>query len=383
MTLPAGCREIMERIHLVGGECYAVGGAVRDALLCRPAEDVDMASSLTPEEIIKLFEDKKLIPTGKNYGTVGVMAGGEIFEVTTFRSDGYYGDLRRPDSVTFTKDIRKDLARRDFTVNAMAWSEEKGLIDPFGGQKDLADRLLCAVGEPEKRFGEDALRIMRLVRFISQLGFSAEENTGLAAHREAERLRAVSGERLSAELKKLLAGESAISALTAYRDVLAVFLGRFDVPPRLTGEYPADLALFYRKQPKSALEQVLERLKVSRRTRENALFVHENLFAELEEGRVGLRLLLFRAGEEKARLLLMAREAMGEPPRVPQFMEILTNGDVCSLAALALKGRDAEIMLGTRKRETGEALAFLLEAVMRERVENEKEKLIQYWKAGR
>ena len=379
IALPEGCREIMERIRLKGGESYAVGGAVRDALLGRIPGDFDVTTSFEPEEIMALFPDKKQIPTGKNFGTIAIITCGEIYEVTTFRSDGGYTDFRRPDHVTFSKDVREDLARRDFTVNAMAWSEETGLIDPFGGQSDLKSHLLRAVGDPEKRFGEDALRIMRLVRFASELSFQIEPETGKAAKKLAPLLEAISGERLSVELEKLLKGPAALAVMKDYRLVLQAFLGEFDVPDTLTGAYPADLALLFINQPSEALQRALERLKTSRHVREAAVFVHENLKTPLEEGRIALRLLLSRAGEEKARLLLLAKA----PERLEELEDILRKGEAFELSSLALNGRDAENELGTHGKETGEALTFLLNAVIREQVQNQREALIRYWKEGK
>lgn len=374
IALPEGCREIMERIRLAGGESYAVGGAVRDALLGRPAGDFDVTTSFVPEEIMALFQDKKLIPTGKNFGTVGVEAEGDIFEVTTFRKDGNYSDFRRPDQVTFSKDIKEDLARRDFTVNAMAWSEETGLIDPFGGRKDLENRVLRAVGDPEKRFSEDALRIMRLLRFASQLGFVIDHRTGEAARSTKELLNAVSGERLSVELEKLLKGPSAMKVIGEYKEVLESFLGEITLPRKLTGAYHTDLAFLFEKQDGKALKTALERLKVSKKTRELALFVRENLAYPVPTNRIGLRLLLKAAGEEKARTLLSALA----PEKLSELEDVIQN-DVWSYKSLTVRGND----LGTEGEKTGEALDYLLDACIRERVKNDRESLIAYLKKGK
>ena len=201
--LPAGAQEIFARVERAGGECFLVGGAVRDVLLGKAPDDLDLAVSLPPDEIAALFGDCRLILTGEKHGTVGVFSGDAVYEVTTFRRDGEYKDARRPESVSFTRSLTEDLRRRDFTVNAMAWSERTGLCDPFGGEKDLREKTLRAVGDPRLRFGEDALRILRLARFASVLGFSPEEKTRLAAEELAPTLALVSGERIAEELRKL------------------------------------------------------------------------------------------------------------------------------------------------------------------------------------
>ena len=181
--LPEAVREILEKLESAGYEAWCVGGAVRDLLLGREPGDWDAASSAPPEAVLDLFGADAL-PTGLRHGTVTVKtAGGRGVEVTTFRCDGTYSDRRRPDRVTFTSSLEEDLARRDFTVNAIALSRRGELADPFGGRADLAGRVLRAVGEPERRFGEDALRILRGLRFASRLGFALETGTAAALRR--------------------------------------------------------------------------------------------------------------------------------------------------------------------------------------------------------
>ncbi|MBO4406389.1 MAG: CCA tRNA nucleotidyltransferase, partial [Clostridia bacterium] len=232
--LPSGALAIMKRIGEAGGRCVVVGGAVRDVLRGEKPEDVDLASSLPPEKVVSLFSDCRLILDGEKHGTVGILWDGEIFEVTSFRRDGDYPDRRHPAEVTFTGSLEEDLRRRDFTVNAMAWSPETGLVDPFGGKRDLEEGLLRAVGDPGKRFGEDSLRILRLLRFLSTLGFRAEEETGRAARRLAPALETVSGERIARELEKLLAGPAAARVLREYREIASLLLGEYQTPRALT-----------------------------------------------------------------------------------------------------------------------------------------------------
>ena len=222
--LPEAVREILEKLESAGYEAWCVGGAVRDLLLGREPGDWDAASSASPEAVLDLFGADAL-PTGLRHGTVTVKtAGGRGVEVTTFRCDGTYSDRRRPDRVTFTSSLEEDLARRDFTVNAIALSRRGDLADPFGGRADLAGRVLRAVGEPERRFGEDALRILRGLRFASRLGFALETGTAAALRRCAPLLGEIAPERVREELTGILCGEHVLEVLLAYPDVLGAVL---------------------------------------------------------------------------------------------------------------------------------------------------------------
>ena len=187
-----------------GFEAYAVGGCVRDYLLNKIPNDYDVTTNATPDEIIDVFSSFRLNLRGLKHGTVGVIRNGEMIEITTFRIDGEYSDSRHPESVTFTSSLKQDLARRDFTVNAMALDSNGNIIDYFDGRKDLKDKIIRSVGNPEERFSEDALRIMRGLRFASNKGFSLEENTLLWCNRLAENLKNVAYERIFAELKKMV-----------------------------------------------------------------------------------------------------------------------------------------------------------------------------------
>lgn len=213
IQLPDACRTILSRLTDAGHRAYAVGGCVRDSLLGRAPHDWDIATDARPAETQAVFRDFPVIETGIRHGTVTVLLDGEPYEITTFRVDGRYSDGRRPDSVSFAATIEEDLARRDFTVNAMAYSETEGLVDPFGGRQDLRDGLLRCVGDPETRFSEDALRLFRAVRFAAELGFSLEPETRRALDRLHGSISRVAKERIFAELKKLLTAPHAADAL--------------------------------------------------------------------------------------------------------------------------------------------------------------------------
>jgi len=219
--------KILKKIEDFGFEAYFVGGCVRDKIMNRPLHDVDIATSALPEQIQEIFSDYKVIPTGIQYGTVTLLYDDVSFEITTFRLDANYSDFRRPNAVKFTKNIEEDLARRDFTMNAIAMDRKGKIIDPFGGISDVENKIIRCVGVPEKRFGEDALRIMRAVRFSSQLGFNIEERTSASIHAMCKKLSMISRERIRDELNKLILGVNCVDVLLNYSDVITEIIPEF------------------------------------------------------------------------------------------------------------------------------------------------------------
>lgn len=203
-----------------GFTAYAVGGCIRDSIMGKQPNDWDMTTSSAPEETMEVFKDFRVIPTGLKHGTITVIIDGVHIEITTMRIDGEYHDNRRPDKVEFTADIVKDLSRRDFTVNAMAYNHTSGLIDPFGGKKDIDKKVIRCVGEPDKRFNEDALRIIRALRFASVLNFSIEPETADSIRRNSPLLNNVANERIRVELVKLLQGVGIEKILTEFKDII-------------------------------------------------------------------------------------------------------------------------------------------------------------------
>ena len=222
IRMDEGAAELLDTLHRAGYAAYVVGGCVRDSLLGLTPHDWDLCTSALPQQGMELFGAEKCIPTGLQHGTVTVKQGGGLYEITTFRTEGAYTDGRHPDEVHFVPDVREDLARRDFTINAMAYNAKEGLIDPFGGQADLQSGILRAVGVPHQRFTEDALRILRLYRFAARFGFSIDPPTAQAAQELCAHLDCVSVERIEEELAKLLSAP----APAAYLDekILGVVL---------------------------------------------------------------------------------------------------------------------------------------------------------------
>ncbi|MGN0059148.1 MAG: CCA tRNA nucleotidyltransferase [Coriobacteriales bacterium] len=236
IEVPHKAQRIIDLLEAAGFEAFVVGGCVRDAIMGRTPNDWDITTSARPAQIERVMADAGLVTltTGAKYGTVTVRVDHESFETTTFRADGSYSDGRHPDSVELLERVDGDLARRDFTVNAMAYNPKTGIVDLHGGQEDLSRRVLRSVGDPHTRFDEDALRILRGMRFASVLGFAIESETAAAMHADRHLLDRVSAERIWAELAKLLCGPDAVRILREYRDVIAVLI------PELEPEFGFD-----------------------------------------------------------------------------------------------------------------------------------------------
>ncbi|MBE6757224.1 MAG: HD domain-containing protein [Ruminococcaceae bacterium] len=224
MFLPSDVAALIARLQKHGFAAYAVGGCVRDSLRGVVPHDWDVTTAATPEQITAVFADHRTITVGAQHGTVAVVTDERTVEITTFRTESGYTDSRHPDTVTFVADINADLARRDFTVNAMAYNEQDGLADPFGGQEDLANGILRCVGDAVTRFSEDALRILRGLRFAATLPLRIAPETAHALHETRDRLHNIAAERIAVELTKLLCGQNVLPVLQEYRDVLAVVI---------------------------------------------------------------------------------------------------------------------------------------------------------------
>ena len=286
IRMDEGAAELLDTLHRAGYAAYVVGGCVRDSLLGLTPHDWDLCTSALPQQGMELFGEEKCIPTGLQHGTVTVKQGGGLYEITTFRTEGTYTDGRHPDEVHFVPDVREDLARRDFTINAMAYNEKEGLVDPFGGQADLQSGILRAVGVPHQRFTEDALRILRLYRFAARFGFSIDPPTAQAAQELCAHLDCVSVERIEEELAKLLSAP----APAAYLDekILGVVLPELspealaaakpvvDVCPAGEQALPVRLAALLLSLGEDGTRRTLRRLRCSNACiEETAVLVRE------------------------------------------------------------------------------------------------------------
>jgi len=380
--LPEGAEFVLRRLQEAGYQAYVAGGCVRDTLLGKMPKDWDVCTNALPCEMQRIFADCHVIETGLQHGTLTVMYHHEPFEVTTFRVDGEYTDHRHPDEVVFVTDVREDLSRRDFTVNAMAWSPKTGVVDAFGGQEDLEKRLIRCVGEPEKRFGEDALRIMRALRFASVYGFAIDPATDAAIHALKDTLTDVAAERIRVELQKLLCGDGAGDILRAYPDVMQVImpkLAKVDWPSTVAAAENAPATeilrltlLLHQLEPADA-KAVLVSLKPDNFTRDRVLTLVTNQDYPFQTTRHSLLTALSLFGEEVVRQLLAVRKAKGASdvePLSAVLDEVLADGVCYSVKDMAVNGRDL-MALGARGKAVGECLNHLLSLLLSEELPNE------------
>ena len=400
LTLDPGAAALLNALHAAGYAAYAVGGCVRDSLLGRTAHDWDLCTSALPQQVMELFGAEQCIPTGLQHGTVTIKYGGQLYETTTFRTEGSYTDGRHPDAVQFVPDVREDLARRDFTINAMAYNEAEGLVDPFGGQKDLQNGLLRAVGEPQQRFTEDALRILRLYRFAARFGFALDAATARAARQLAPHLDCISAERIQEELAKLLAAPQPGAYLEPA--VLAVVLPELtpaaleaakpvvDACPAGEENLPVRWAALLGALGEADTRRVLKRLRCSNACiEETAVLVRETAGQGVSEekasahpGDIHIRQLLGRYGLRTVERLCALCAAL-HPQAAPtcalaaqRARQLEADGVCCRVSQLAVNGRDlmaAGIPAGPALRRVLEAL---LDGVIRAEYPNEKPALL-------
>ena len=393
IRMDEGAAELLDTLHRAGYAAYVVGGCVRDSLLGLTPHDWDLCTSALPQQGMELFGEEKCIPTGLQHGTVTVKQGGGLYEITTFRTEGAYTDGRHPDEVHFVPDVREDLARRDFTINAMAYNAKEGLIDPFGGQDDLQSGILRAVGVPHQRFTEDALRILRLYRFAARFGFSIDPPTAQAAQELCAHLDCVSVERIEEELAKLLSA----SAPAAYLDekILSVVLPELspealaaakpvvDACPAGEQALPVRLAALLLSLGEDGTRRTLRRLRCSNACiEETAVLVREvvsgvpvslNIYARRLLGKYNLCTVQRLAALGTA----LQPEHAADFAALSELAERLDeDGVCCRVSQLAVNGRDlmaAGVPAGPGIRKVLEAL---LDGVIREEYPNERQALL-------
>ena len=393
IRMDEGAAELLDTLHRAGYAAYVVGGCVRDSLLGLTPHDWDLCTSALPQQGMELFGTEKCIPTGLQHGTVTVKQGGGLYEITTFRTEGTYTDGRHPDEVHFVPDVREDLARRDFTINAMAYNEKEGLVDPFGGQTDLQSGILRAVGVPHQRFTEDALRILRLYRFAARFGFAIDPPTAQAAQELCAHLDCVSVERIEEELAKLLSAP----APAAYLDekILGVVLPELspealaaakpvvDACPAGEQVLPVRLAALLLSLGEDGTRRTLRRLRCSNACiEETAVLVREvvpgvpvslNIYARRLLGKYNLCTVQRLAALGTA----LQPERSADFAALSELAERLdADGVCCRISQLAVNGRDlmaAGVPAGPGIRKVLEAL---LDGVIREEYPNERQALL-------
>lgn len=441
-NIPLSVNEVLTRLKGEGYDAYAVGGCVRDQILGAQPKDWDVTTSAKPDEVCAVFSDVPVIKTGIKHGTVTVLSGDERLpvEVTTFRTEFGYSDNRRPDRVEFVADIKEDLSRRDFTMNALAYNGESGeVLDFFGGEADIGNRLIRCVGDPNVRFDEDSLRILRALRFASVLGFEIEKDTAAAIHKKRGLLKNIAAERIFGEFKKLLCGVDCTKILCEFRDVIAVFIPElramfdfeqntkyhcFDVwehtlrsidgVPRCA-ELRAAMLFHDSGKPYCKTVEVLDagsrtdhyyghpafsekftdaafsRLKTDKKFLETVTCLVKYHDAVIPPTEKAVRRWLNRLGEEGFLRLLAVKRAdvLAQAPeyRLERLIEldklrqtvydVINRGKCFGIKDLAINGNDC-IELGLEGVEIGKALKTALDVVIDEIIQNEKTSIINY-----
>ena len=436
INIPSDANELIHTLQNHGHSAYVVGGCVRDSILGRMPHDWDICTSATPNEMLEIFKDRRVIETGLQHGTITIVINGEPYEVTTYRIDGAYSDNRRPDSVTFTDNLVEDLRRRDFTINAMAYNDEEGLIDPFNGLEDIEWQKIRCVGSARDRFGEDALRILRAIRFASQLEFAMIPETDYEINKQYKNLENISIERINSEFCKIASSSNFCVQIVLYQDVFALFMpelrSMFGFPQNNpyhdydvwghtihavehceSEDLVVRLAVFFHDigKPHSyqdgedgirhfkwhgrvsaeITDSIMKRLRFDNETRNNVVELVYYHDATFEVGKKYVKRWLNKIGEEQFRRLLEVRKAdiLGQKPdfeqsridkvdNIEQILEEVLQEDECfALKNLAVNGKDLMNVGYKAGKELGNTLNELLQLVIDGECPNEKEKLLE------
>lgn len=435
--MPKGCKELINILHSNGYEAFLCGGAVRDSILGRTIHDYDITTSATPDEMMEVFKDKRIIETGLQHGTITIVIDCEGYECTTYRIDGNYSDSRRPDSVTFTRNLKEDLKRRDFTINAMAYNDEVGLVDPFNGMEDIEHYKIRCVGRAEDRFSEDALRILRAIRFASQLGFVVDSDVSLNIHKMYKNLENISIERINSEFCKIALSSEFYIQIGLFSEVFSLFIPEIkdmlgfqqnnpyhmydvwnhtvhaieycesdDLVTRLTvffhdigkphcyqdGEDGIRHFKGHGKVSADMTDTIMKRLRFDNDTREKVVQLVYYHDATFEVGEKYIKRWLNKIGEEQFRRLLNVRRAdikaqayteqesrLQKIDNIEYILEEVLQKDECfSLKDLAVNGNDL-IEIGYKPgKEIGNTLNCLLQLVIEGVYLNEKSELLKY-----
>ncbi len=392
MVIPENVLYALDTLNKNGYEAYLVGGCVRDMIMGNEPSDFDITTNALPDEIVKCFSDKKCVLSGMKHGTVAPIIDYEVIEITTYRIDGEYKDSRHPESVYFTKRTEDDLSRRDFTVNAMAMDKDFNIIDPFSGREDIKNKIIRCVGNPEKRFSEDALRIMRALRFSSTLSFRIDESTKEGILKLYTLLSNIARERIFAELKKLLKGPDAGKILAEYRDVF------IHIMPKLSAvgedryyknascidcdDTAVAFALLFDGLEGSDAGAVLTSLKSDGALKRTVVNLIEDKNSDISD-EISLSRYLKKREAEDAERLIMYRYALNEITKADRekLFSLLekVKASCVRIKDLDITGSDL-IKLGFSGSKIGDALEMLLDAVIEGFCENEKNTLIDYAK---
>ena len=382
IKLPDDVRMILNRFHENGYEAFIVGGCVRDSLLGDEPKDYDITTNALPTQVEQLFSDLKVIETGIRHGTVSVIINKEPYEITTYRTDVRYSDHRHPDEVRYALTLGEDLSRRDFTVNAMAYDEENGLIDSFNGVNDLNEGIIRCVGDPDTRFNEDALRILRCIRFASRYGFRIEENTESALFKNRELIRYVSVERIATEFNEIITSNKANEYLSRYRIIFETVMPQLeDLDFSLVGKvnrrlYMRISALFVLDDSLSTVG-MLRHMHYSNKIIDEVSTLLDHVDSPLETD-YDIRRMFFEIGIKATNDLLSLKKARGDDldyGRIRRRIRELRKSFIAR-DQMNINGDDLMI-LGYRGREIGQILDDLYEQILRDEIKNDHEELMK------
>ncbi|WP_313339835.1 CCA tRNA nucleotidyltransferase [Sedimentibacter sp.] len=399
INIPKEVETALSILNKNGYEAYIVGGCVRDSLLSTVPHDWDITTSAKPNEIINCFKNYRTINTGLKHGTVTVLIDNVQIEVTTYRIDGKYTDNRRPDNVVFTDDIYHDLKRRDFTINALAYNDN-GIVDLFDGIEDLQNKVIKCVGNPDERFNEDGLRILRALRFASVLEFSIDDKTSNSIHKNKELLKNISKERINVELNKLINGENFLNILNTYRGVVEVLIPEIKSYTRMEWEHALKSMCFADNQTvKLSLlllytnntAVILKDLKYDNATISTAELLSDNINEMIIADKIKLKKQLNKFGHDNLTLLLNFKTAAALADNIVNEViiiknskkitdEIIENNEAYDLKSLAINGDDLMKEGFRRGKELGSILNDVLNQVIEERLENDRDILINFVK---
>lgn len=390
--IPENIKAVLGELEKAGFEAYLVGGCVRDEALGAPPHDYDITTNAKPDEMLRVFSEYRVIETGLKHGTLTVISGGEPVETTTYRIDGEYRDNRRPESVSFTEDITLDLSRRDFTVNAMAYSRRCGLCDPFGGMHDLARKRIVCVGSPEQRFLEDGLRILRALRFSSVLDFETDASTAEAVHSLAYLLCGISRERIFAEIKKLLCGAGAGRICRTFPEVISLCLNGVSAEtvcaiseklPSLPCDCIARLSYIAAETakaegvtPDDAAAKIMRSLKSSREEERRVRRIAVHSFLPLPDNDKKMRRLMAEMPEEDILLYAaICASENGYGKFIKLYESVKSENPCLNISSLMINGGDVIRLTGASGQAVGLILKELLECVLDGELENDRETL--------
>ncbi len=389
IAAPSFVKKVTDALRNAGFSAYLVGGCVRDSLLGEVPHDYDVATNAVPEQMKEAFSGFRTVETGIEHGTLTVISEGEPVEVTTFRIDGEYTDGRHPDGVRFTDGIEPDLSRRDFTVNAMAYSDTDGLIDLFGGEEHLREKLIACVGEPDERFGEDGLRVLRALRFASRLDFTVEEKTAESVRRSVPLLLRVSAERIYSELTRLLEGPGAARIMREFPGVIGAVtdvpddavLRAADTADKTGKDHITRLAALFAEAglDRDGAAKRMNELKTSRADRDGVITVLLLSEEPLPDAPPAMRRLLGRVGADAVKRAADIRAARGDEVAkgaADLADEIFVRGDPVRISDLAVRGGDIQSVLHVEGKGIGEILEGLLFLVTEEKVKNDRDDLL-------